>query len=307
MRKVIGIGETVLDVILQNSQPVSAVPGGSIFNTIVSLKRMDIDAIFISEICNDHVGSILTDYMQRNNISTNYIKMISDGKSPISMAFLNEDGDAEYSFYKNNSEQDLDIEFPEIKEDDIVVIGSYYALNPIIRDRIIDLLNEARDKKAIVYYDQNFRLSHKDEAIKLAASIIENLEYADIVRGAIDDFKYMYNIEDVNKIYKDKIQFYCQRFICTTQKKCISLRTKKISKEYPLIPTNSVCSISSGDNFNAGIIYGLIKNDVHYTDLDDMKESTWDHIIQCANDFAEESCKSYNNVISTDFAQHYKG
>ena len=29
MRKVIGIGETVLDIIFKNDQPIGAVPGGS--------------------------------------------------------------------------------------------------------------------------------------------------------------------------------------------------------------------------------------------------------------------------------------
>ena len=37
MRKVIGIGETILDIIFRGEQPTAAVPGGSVFNGIVSL------------------------------------------------------------------------------------------------------------------------------------------------------------------------------------------------------------------------------------------------------------------------------
>lgn len=33
MRKIIGIGETILDIIFRNNQPSHAVPGGSTFNT----------------------------------------------------------------------------------------------------------------------------------------------------------------------------------------------------------------------------------------------------------------------------------
>lgn len=57
----------------------------------------------------------------------------------------------------------------------------------------------AKEKRAIVYYDPNFRSSHKNEAMKLAPTIIENLEYADIVRGSLEDFYYMYGIKDVEK------------------------------------------------------------------------------------------------------------
>ena len=40
MRKIIGIGETILDIIFKNGQPTKALPGGSVFNTMVSLGRL---------------------------------------------------------------------------------------------------------------------------------------------------------------------------------------------------------------------------------------------------------------------------
>ena len=43
-----------------------------------------------------------------------------------------------------------------------------------------ELLDYAKERKAIIYYDPNFRSTHKYEAMKLAPAIIENLEYADI-------------------------------------------------------------------------------------------------------------------------------
>ena len=49
MRKVIGIGETVLDIIFKNDQPIQAVPGGSTFNALISLARSGVPTSFISE------------------------------------------------------------------------------------------------------------------------------------------------------------------------------------------------------------------------------------------------------------------
>ena len=37
MRKVIGIGENVLDIIFKTGKPIEAVPGGSSFNAVISL------------------------------------------------------------------------------------------------------------------------------------------------------------------------------------------------------------------------------------------------------------------------------
>lgn len=306
MRKVIGIGETILDIIFRNEQPTAAVPGGSVFNGIVSLGRAGVPICFISETGNDQVGSIILKFMRDNNISTDHVNVFPDGKSPVSLAFLNDRSDAEYIFYKDYPKQRLDVVFPKLEEDDIVMIGSYYALNPVLRDKVVELLDQAREKKAIVYYDPNFRSSHKEEAIKLAPTIIENLEYADIVRGSQEDFFYMYNLRDADKIYKDKIKFYCSNFLCTAGSEQISLRTKTVSKEYPIPPLEAVSTIGAGDNFNAGIIFGLLKLNVRYEDLNAMDEATWDKIIQCGMEFAAEVCKSFNNSVSKEFAERYK-
>ena len=307
MRKVVGIGETILDIVFRGGQPSVAVPGGSVFNGIVSLGRMGVNVNFISETGNDRVGNIILQFMRENHVPTEHVKVFPDGKSPVSLAFLNEQNDAEYIFYKDYPKQRLDVLYPALQEDDIVMVGSYYALNPVLRDKILELLDQAREKKAIIYYDPNFRSSHKDEAMKLAPTIIENLEYADIVRGSAEDFFYMYGMRDADRIYKDKIKFYCPRFICTAGSDSISLRSNTVSKEYPVEPLEAVSTIGAGDNFNAGLIYGLMKYDVRYRDLDNLSEATWDKVIQCAKDFAAETCRSYYNSVSLDFARSYSG
>ena len=284
----------------------AAVPGGSVFNGIVSLGRIGVPICFISETGNDHVGNIILNFMRENNIPTDHVNVFPDGKSPVSLAFLNNRSDAEYIFYKDYPKQRLDIEYPQIQEDDIVIIGSYYALNPVLRDKVLELLERAHDMHAIIYYDPNFRSSHKEEAIKLAPTIIENLEYANIVRGSQEDFFYMWDLQEADKIYKDKVKFYCRNFLCTAGAEQVSLRTGTISKEYSIPPLEAVSTIGAGDNFNAGIIFGLLKHNVRYEDLDTMDEATWDQVIQYGIEFAAEVCKSFNNSVSKEFAEARK-
>ncbi len=306
MRKVIGIGETILDILFQNDKPLAAVPGGSVFNGILSLGRMGVDVSFISETGNDRVGEKILQFMRENHVSTDYINVFPDGKSPISLAFLDDANNADYVFYKDYPSQRLDVIFPQIEEDDIVVIGSYFALNPVLREKVVDLLDKARDSKAIVYYDPNFRSSHKNEAIRLTSTIIENLEYADIVRGSIEDFFYMYGFNETDKVYKDKIKFYCSNFLCTAGSQQIALRTRNVTKDYPVEPIETVSTVGAGDNFNAGIIYGLLKYGVRHRDLENLTEATWDKLVQCGKDFAADVCKGYSNSVSSEFVASYK-
>ncbi len=304
MRKVIGIGETILDIIFRNGQPSNAVPGGSVFNGIVSLARAGVPVQFISETGNDHVGDMILKFMRDNGISTDYVNVFPDGKSPVSLAFLNEQSDAEYIFYKDYPKQRLDVTFPAIEEDDILVFGSYYALNPVLREKVSELLSQAKEKKAIIYYDPNFRSSHIDEAIRLSATIIENLEYSDIVRGSHEDFLNIYNIDDPDKIYRDKIKFYCPNFILTAGAKKVSLRTGTVAKEYPANELQAISTVGAGDNFNAGVIYGLLKYKIRHRDLNQLDEAKWDQVINCGLGFSSDACKSFNNSISEEFAKN---
>ena len=306
MRKVIGIGETLLDIIFREGQPTAAVPGGSVFNGIVSLARAGVPVCFISETGNDRVGDIILRFMRGNGIDTTHVNVFREGKSPVSLAFLDERSDAEYLFYKNYPAQRLDVDLPRIDEDDIVVLGSYYALAPVVRDKVTELLDRARTAGAIVYYDPNFRASHKEEAIRLAPTIIENLEYADIVRGSQDDFAYMYGLRDADRIYKEKVKFYCPNFLCTSGDGTVALRTPRVVKDYPVRPLQAVSTIGAGDNFNAGIIYGLLKHGVRRRQLDQTDETTWDAVVQCGMDFAADVCLSFGNSVSAQFAQAHR-
>ena len=94
MRKIIGIGETILDIIFKNGQPTKALPGGSVFNTMVSLGRLGIPVHFITELGQDQVGNNILSFMRENNLSTENVDIFCEGKSPVSLAFLNDQNEA---------------------------------------------------------------------------------------------------------------------------------------------------------------------------------------------------------------------
>ena len=307
MRKVIGIGETVLDIIFKNDQPMAAVPGGSVFNGIISLGRSGIDASFISETGNDRVGKKIINFLKDNNVNTDNINVYPESKSPVSLAFLNERNDAEYVFYKDHPRDQLDFIYPDVQKDDIVMFGSYYAVNPVIRPQVVAFLDYARNHGAILYYDVNFRSAHKNEVMKLTSNILENLEYADIVRGSIEDFDNMFNMSDADKIYRGEIEFYCKRFICTNGSKSVELRSSKLKKSYPVDDTPTVSTIGAGDNFNAGFVYGLIKHGVDKEMLEaGLSEEQWDNLIFSAQQFSYNACQSLDNSIDKDFGDQMK-
>ena len=302
MRKVIGIGETILDILFKDNQPKAAVPGGSVFNGIISLGRAGANVTFISEVGGDKVGNIILDFMKENGVGTDNVVVYPERKSPVSLAFLNEKNDAEYVFYKDYPNLRLDADMPEVTGDDIIMFGSFYAITPQLRDKVKELLDKARKVGAIIYYDVNFRKTHAHEAIKLMPTILENFEYADIVRGSNEDFGYMFGMTDPDKVYQHKVSFYCPHFICTNGGEGLCLRTASLKKDYPVEPLQTVSTIGAGDNFNAGLVFGLLKNRIRKADLDELTEADWDKIIASGMSFSKEVCTCLDNYISKEFA-----
>jgi fructokinase len=308
MRKVIGIGETVLDIIFRNEEPVGAIPGGSTFNAMISLGRSGIQATFISETGNDRVGRKILNFLEENHVDSSNVNVYPESKSPLSLAFLNDNNDAEYLFYKDHPKDRLDFSYPEVNEDDVVVFGSYYALNPVIRPQVLGFLQYAHQRGAILYYDVNFRASHQHEVMKLTANFLENLELADVVRGSHEDFDVMFHSKDADMVYRSQISFYCKKFIYTQGRLPLVLRAEDgFRKEYPVSAIDVVSTIGAGDNFNAGFVYGIIKHGITRAMVTDgLTEAQWDQLIGCAQAFSADCCKSINNYVSTEFGDKMK-
>ncbi len=308
MRKVIGIGETVLDIIFRNNQPVSAVPGGSTFNAIISLGRCGVTTSFISETGNDRVGRNIIQFLKDNGCQADAVNVYPDSKSPISLAFLNDQNDAEYIFYKDHPNDRLDFTYPQVEADDLVLFGSYYALNPVIRPQVKGFLEYAHQRGAILYYDVNFRASHQHEVMKLTPNLLENFELADVVRGSSEDFDILFRKVDADSVYRSQISFYTKKFIYTQGGKPVELRAEGgFSKQYPVATVKPVSTIGAGDNFNAGFLFGIIKNNIRRSDMDNgMTEEQWDSVISSGLLFSKEVCSSLYNYISPEFGKQRK-
>ena len=136
-------------------------------------------------------------------------------------------------------------------------------------------------------------------------TVLENLEYADIVRGSDEDFLNLFGERAGDRVYADHIQFYCDRLITTYGAKGVDLYTSRFKQHYDALAIEPQSTIGAGDNFNAGLIFGLLKEDVRLKDLADLTPDSWERIIRHGMALAGEVCQSYDNYISTDFASRY--
>ena len=302
MNKVVGVGETILDILFKNNQPVAAVAGGSSFNSIISVGRAGVPCAFVGYTGADVVGQQTTDFMQKNGVSTEYFLVLEKEKSAVSLAFLNDRGDANYVFYKQPPFTPEGWKAPSLQANDVLLLSSYYAVCQGTRPMITQLLEEANKVGAIVYYDLNFRKSHAPELKTLMPNILSNFSQSSIVRGSADDFEVMYGTRDASLIYQKYIQAHCPIFICTAGAGKIEVCTpeKSYTFEAPRIE-NVVSTVGAGDSFNAGFSCALIWMGITKKMLPSLNEEQWKKIINIACQFAGNACQSKENYITQGF------
>ncbi len=304
MRNIYGIGETVLDIIFKNNQPQAAKAGGSVLNSAVSMGRMKLPVSFISEYGNDQAGKLIDDFLRENGVDTSHVHRFTDGSTALALAFLNEKNDAKYDFYKDYPQNRLNIMFPDIHKDDIVQCGSFYAIWPEIREKFKKFIQTSYDKGALILYDPNFREAH--DINQLRPLVIENMRKASLLRGSDEDFKNIFGTTGPDEAWS-AVKDYCNCLVFTANVKGVSVRTPSFSGEFPVQKITPVSTIGAGDNFNAGMLTSIYRNNIGKQDLEKLGEKQWSGIISTAVAFATHVCMSYENYISGEFAREFTG
>lgn len=305
MSKIIGLGETVFDIIFRNDQPLKAVPGGSAFNAMISIGRTGVPCLMLTEVGDDHVGDLVTAFLKENNVCTDYVYRHEGTQSHISLAFLNSRNDAEYQFYKMHNALNMPEYFPDVEQGDIVLFGSYFAINPKVRSVVRHFLQRAHDKGAIIYYDINFRKSHKKDIPAVLSSIIENMSLSTIVRGSSEDFSILFECDDAAQTYEKYIKPSCDVFIYTDADKPVRLFTPAYSGEFPAQKIETVSTIGAGDNFNAGICHAIYGNGIKSPEeLRSLSLDDFANLIKRGQQFSSHVCQTLDNYISREFAKN---
>ncbi len=304
MGRIYCIGETVMDIIFKNNQPVAAKPGGSMLNSAISLGRMQLPVFFISEFGWDNLGDIIDEFIKLNGVDTSYVFRYHMGKTSIAIALLDEKNNARYSFYKDLPSQRLKIEIPLFRHDDYILFGSFYSINAEIRKEVKAIIEKANDAGATIIYDPNFRKAHLHELSDLLPMIIENMKMASIIKASDEDMKMIFNTTGLQESY-DVIKKYCSNFIYTKGSEGCAFMNSIFEITLPAKDITPLSTIGAGDSFSAGIITYLYKNNIVREQLHAIDEKNVNRLLQTGIDFATNVCLSYDNYVGNEFAKEY--
>ncbi len=301
MKKLFCIGETVLDIIFRDNQPVAAKPGGSMLNTAVSLGRVGLNPVFISDFGKDAAGDLIESFLTNNGVNSQYLERFTNGQTAISLAFLDDDRDASYSFYRNFPEVRLLNPLPEAGFGDIVMFGSFFAITHEVRKQLWEFLLKAKQNGAFLVYDPNFRRPYLKDLPKFRPWIFENISIAQLIRGSAGDFMHIFEVDNAEGAYKEVVDHGGDSLIYTKSNEGVEVITPALHLKMPVPDICPISTIGAGDAFNAGLIYSFALRPSEPSIL--LSKPEWEKIIRLAVEFSTNVCLSLDNYISHEFSQ----
>lgn len=299
MRKIYTIGETVLDIIIRDADQVTIKPGGSMLNTAISLGRLGLPVNHITTMANDKTGFFLRGFLNQNGVKGDFIRTIEKAKTNLALAYLDEQYNADYTFYKDKLAHQPTLKFPTVNSSDVILFGSFFCLNTNIRPQLLSFLNAAKQKGATLIYDPNFRKPHAHQLNQLKPFIDENIEVSTIIKASNEDLSLIYGLKNGEESFN---------YLSNKGKKWLFYTKGKEGAEFyndngsikKTAPNISLMStIGAGDTFSAGLIYGMWLN--KQPKLDDLELTNWETMLDFGIEFSAQVCQSLDNYLSNDF------
>ena len=296
--RIFTIGETTFDIMFRNGSPVGSCSGGSAYNSAISLGRCGLPVSLVSTFGNDRVGDLSMAFLTSNGVGCGFIKRF-EGQSRVALAFIDPDNNADYSFYP--ASKDVVPEYPVPCKNDIVLLGSSFAIRDNGRESLVNFLKKVKVAGGIIIYDPNSRQPIKGN-LGILSKTLENFELASIIKGSDQDFRNIFGLEGGQEVFKRISEFGPKCLFYTKGAMGSELLVQNIHLKNHAQRIKVESTIGAGDNFSAGIVSGLFKylnEGILYSSFE-LEE--WMEILNSGTWFATQVCGSSENYLPIESA-----
>lgn len=206
--KIIIIGESWLEIDFKGNQPTATHPGGALLRAAISLSAMGREVIFLSEIGNDKIGTIIAESLTASgtDISKSDRHIL---KTPV---VIDIDG-TRLRYAPADDGEGFDIIWPRVERDDIVVFGGYFALDKRIRQPLWSFMTNVAEREATVIYVPDVNDDRISRITKVMPFVYENLEISSRVITLPSDLLTLFKHDDEAKARRENFSYYVDHYV----------------------------------------------------------------------------------------------
>ena len=270
---VVALGELLIDftengVSSQGNQIFEANPGGAPCNVLAMLNKLGKKTAFIGKVGNDQFGTLLRKTLNEVGIDTS--NLFTDDEVNTTLAFVHtlEDGDREFSFYRNPgadmmlTEDEIDEEF--LSQAKIFHFGTLSMTQDEVRAATKKAVKSAKQSGALISFDPNLR-EPLWSSLELAK---EQMEYGfsqcDILKISDNEIQFVSGKED----YDEGIKYLQEKYqipliLLTMGKEGSRAYYKGMRVERSGFSVKTIETTGAGDTFGGSALNYILEHDFY--------------------------------------------
>jgi fructokinase len=275
MMDVITCGEMLIDFVstetgvsLAQAPAFKKAPGGAPANVAVGVAQLGYRAGFIGQVGNDEFGHFLADTLQSYEVDTTGLRFTSLARTALAFVSLRADGEREFMFYRHPSADMLwhpeDVDRAYVAHCHIFHYGSISLIDEPSRGATLTALDYAKSNGALLSYDPNLRLSLWPSPDAARAGILDGWQYAEIIKVSEEELTFLSDKNTLERaarsLWHDRL-----RLLAVTQGRAgCTYFTAEAQGYMPGFAVRSVDTTGAGDGFVAGMLAGLLEDDLKW-------------------------------------------
>ena len=300
MKRVISIGEALIDFIpnqkgceLKNVLGFERVAGGAPANVSAVVAKLGGKSNFISKLGKDAFGNHIIEVLKEANVNVDYVLRSDKANTGLAFVSLKEDGNRDFSFYRNPS-ADMLLEESEVKKEwfedchsmhfcsvDLIECPMKYAHKKAIEF--------ALENKSIISFDPNVRLPLWETPEACRKAILEFLPLANIVKISDEELEFITGIDNMDEAKEVLFKGNVNMVLFTKGKDGAEAYTKDRVVKIPGNIVDVVDTTGAGDSFIGSFLFKLLEDDVNMEQLNSISDEKLREYLTFANAYAAYS------------------
>ena len=294
MKKIITIGEALIDFIpnkkgcsLKEVVGFERVAGGAPANVAAVVSKLGGKSNFISQLGEDAFGDYIIDELNKVNVDTSYVLRTNKANTGLAFVSLKEDGNRDFSFYRNPS-ADMLLNESEINKE---WFNDCHSLHFCSVDLIDCPMKEAHkkaidcaiDNNSIISFDPNVRLPLWKQPEDCRKAILEFLPLSNIVKISDEELEFITGIKDEKEALDSLLTGDVKVIIYTKGTNGAEFITKERKVFSPSFKVEAQDTTGAGDSFIGSFLYQVAEGDNTLESLVNLPEEKVKEILTFSN------------------------
>lgn len=280
-------GEALIDLIIDVDGQASVVLGGAPFNTARACGRLGCDVAFVGAISNDRFGSMLTQQLEADGVSTSLLTRV-DEPTTLATAELDDGGSATYRFYLDGTSAPQLVESPSTRETSAVFAGGLgLALDPMAAT--IESMIRTRPQECLAMIDVNCRPSVIRDHALYGQRIGRITASSDVVKVSDEDLTYLHPTLDPLQASMEILKSGASVVLVTKGSDQVDIHISSGSASVKVNAVTVVDTIGAGDAFAAGFLTWWMATKQSRRELGSL--ATLSRAVSAANIVAGRTCE----------------